>query len=194
MPEHQTAEAVTFAATKAPVDDQGVPPDSFLRELVGWAAGADLGIFAENSEPYDVMGLIKPTLGPWKSIYHRRAALLETMRVLGGFESSWNWMEGKDMSSHKENDAETMSSGLWQVSFNSRQQGRDLKDLLRSTMVGDGIDFQIVTKQNHLFAMEYAARLFRHTTHANGPLLRGEVLPFLSRDAVAEFEALLAFT
>jgi len=41
-------------------------------------------------------------------------------------------------------------------------------------------------------AIEYAARLLRRTTHHNGPVLRHEVDPWLRKDAVAEFQALIS--
>jgi hypothetical protein len=51
------------------------------------------------------------------------------------------------------------------------------------------IDF---TKANHPFALEYCARLLRFTVNHHGPLKRKEVLPYLSRDAVAEIETFLS--
>jgi len=62
-------------------------------------------------------------------------------------------------------------------------------------------------KDNHPLAFSYISRLLRHTTMANGPLykwnernkfkreLRGKdqsIYPWLSRDAVAEFQSLIA--
>ena len=181
-----------FSAALAPVLNRGVPPASFLEELVAWGKAAPECIFALNNEPHDVMDLIRPALGPWQSIAHRRAALLELMRVLAGFESSWNWNEGRDLSNPAENNPETKSAGAWQISWNSRVFGDDLITLTEAAAIRDGTEFQKETKSNHAFAMEYAARLFRHTTHHNGPLKRAEVLPWLRRDAVAEFQALLA--
>jgi len=180
-----------FLATKSHVSNRGVPPDSFLEQLVLWGKSAPEEIFAVNDEPDDVYNLIRPDLGPWESILHRRAAMLETMRVLGGFESSWNWNEGHDTTNPSEDNPETMSAGLWQISWNSRNFGQDLKDLAAKHGVHDGVKFQEVTKSNHPFAMEYAVRLFRRTTQHNGPLKLHEVNPWLNRDAVEEFQALL---
>ena len=47
-------------------------------------------------------------------------------------------------------------------------------------------------KSDHPLAMEYIARLLRHTIDANGPVKRHEIDQWLRRDAVAEFETLLA--
>ena len=46
-------------------------------------------------------------------------------------------------------------------------------------------------KEDHALAMEYIARLLRHTVKANGPVLRHEIDLWLRRDAVAEFQRLL---
>jgi len=188
---------MTFLATKSHVANRGVPPDQFLAELVEWGKSAPEEIFALRIPPkgqpdHDVMTLVYPELGPWESILHRRAALLEVMRVLAGFESSWNPNEGRDVTNPTEDNPETMSAGLWQISWNSRNFGQDLKDLATANDVHDGVKFQATTKANHRFAAEWCARLIRYTTQHHGPLKRGEVLPYLNRDAVAEFKALVA--
>lgn len=182
---------MTFHATKSAVLNRGEPPDSFLEELVNWGKTAPEEIFALNAEPDDVMNLIRPEFGPWESIEHRRAALLELMRVLAAFESSYNWNEGRDTTNPTENNPETESAGAWQISWNSRNFGHDLLDLANKYFVNNGVNFQKQTKAQHVFAMEYAARLFRHTTQHNGPLKRHEVNPWLNRDAVQEFMDLL---
>lgn len=182
---------MTFNATKSPVLNRGEPPDSFLEELVNWGKTAPEEIFALNDEPDDVMNLIRPELGPWESIEHRRAALMELMRVLAGFESSWNWNEGRDTTNPTEDNPETESAGAWQISWNSRNFGEELVKLADQYFVHDGVSFQAQTKKQHVFAMEYAARLFRITCQHNGPLKRNEVAPWLNRDSVAEFMALM---
>lgn len=176
-----------FISTKSKVHTRGSPPDDFLRQMVEWGRTAPDSIFAVNSEPNDVFDSVKPSLGPYTSIEHRRAAMLEIMRVLAGFESSWNWDEGVDTTNPTSDKPDTMEAGAWQVSANSRAFGEDLRKLAPE----DGDEFQRVMKANHALAMEYAARLFRHTTHHNGPLKRHEVDPWLSRDAVKELEQLI---
>jgi hypothetical protein len=118
--------------------------------------------------------------------------MLEVMRVLAGFESSWDWNEGRDITNETSVTPETIEAGAWQVSANSMNFGQELKDLVRAK-VGtlDGTAFQKAMKQNHPLAMEYIARLLRRTTAHNGPVARHEIDPWLRRDAVAEFQALL---
>lgn len=194
--------AMNFIATKARVLNRGTPPDSFLAELVSWGRSADDSIFATNSEPNDVFNLVVPQLGPWKGTpgsdewyLNRKAAMLEIMRVLAGFESSWNWNEGADASAGPETPEEE-EAGAWQISANSISFGEDLRALWEGNGIGTALEFQGATKVNHVFAMEYAARLFRHTNLHNGPLknLSGNnsVYPWLSRTAMEEFKTLLS--
>src|SRR5437868_10214862 len=84
---------MAFDATRQPVSNRGVPPDSFLDELVAWGKIAPDEIFAPNSNK-DVYSNVVGVLGPWEDLRHRRAVMLEVMRVLAGFESSWDWNAG----------------------------------------------------------------------------------------------------
>jgi len=185
---------MNFGAIKQHVLNRGVPPDSFLDELIAWGKDAQDEIFAPN--PYsDIYSSVKNTLGPWQNNEHRRAVMLEVMRVLAGFESSWDWEAGRDVTNPSSNTPDTTEAGAWQVSANSMNFGAELKDLVsREVNSVDGIKFQDAMKTNHQLAMEYIARLLRRTTHHNGPVLRHEIDPWLRRDAVEEFQALLSTT
>jgi hypothetical protein len=182
---------MSYIATKQHVANRGVPPNDFLDQLVAWGKQAPDEIFAPNTRS-DVYSSVFNTLGPWQGIPHRRAVMLEVMRVLAGFESSWNWNEGRDTTNPTSVTPDTIEAGAWQVSANSMNFGQELKDLVLAK-VGtlDGNAFQEAMKQNHPLAMEYIARLLRRTTHHNGPVLRHEIDPWLRRDAVAEFQALM---
>ena len=76
-----------YIATKQRVLNRGVPPDAFLDELVAWGKEAPDEIFAPNNH-VDIYSSVVGVLGPWQGIPHRRAVMLEVMRVLAGFESS----------------------------------------------------------------------------------------------------------
>lgn len=182
---------MAFRATKQKVLNRGIPPDSFLDELVAWGRTAPDEIFAPNAAA-DVYSNVVGVLGPWQDIRHRRAAMLEVMRVLAGFESSWDFNAGVDTTNPASTTPETIEAGAWQVSADSLAFGQELKDLVLSK-VGtlDGDAFQQAMKQDHPLAMEYIARLLRRTVNANGPVKRHEIDPWLRRDAVAEFQALL---
>lgn len=182
---------MSYNASKQHVSNRGIPPDSFLDELLVWGKAASDDIFAPNPHS-DIYSSIKNVLGPWKSNGHRRAVMLEVMRVLAGFESSWTWDAGRDISNPSSDTPDTAEAGAWQVSANSMNFGQELKDMIkREVNYLDGAHFQEAMKSNHRLAMEYIARLLRRTTHHNGPVLRHEIDPWLRRDAVEEFQILL---
>ena len=177
---------MSYIASKQHVLNRGIPPDDFLDQLVAWGKDAPDEIFAPNPHN-DVYSSVVNTLGPWQGIPHRRAVMLEVMRVLAGFESSWNWSAGVDTTNPTSVTPDTIEAGAWQVSANSMNFGPELKDLVLAK-VGtlDGNEFQKAMKQNHPLAMEYIARLLRRTTHHNGPVLQHKIDPWLRRDAVVE--------
>jgi hypothetical protein len=182
---------MTFQATKQKVSNRGVPPDSFLNELVSWGRTALDDIFAPNANT-DVYSSVIDVLGPWQGLRHRRAVMLEVMRVLAGFEASWDWNAGVDTTNPTSTTPDTIEAGAWQVSANSMSFGQELKDLVLHKVGSlDGNDFQRAMKQDHQLAMEYVARLLRRTVNHNGPVKRHEINPWLQRDAVVEFQVLL---
>jgi len=183
---------MAYVATKQRVHNRGVPPDSFLDELVAWGTTAPDEIFAPNAAT-DVYSNVVGVLGPWQGIPHRRAAMLEILRVLAGFESSWNWNEGVDTNNASSVTPDTIEAGAWQVSANSMGFGQELKDLVMDRVGSlDGNDFQRAMKSDHALAIEYAARLLRRTVNHHGPVKRHEIDAWLRTDAVAEFQALVA--
>ncbi len=182
-----------FSATKLLVANRGTPPDEFLLELVEWGRIAPDEIFAPNANPSDIYADIKPLLGPWDSLLHRRAAMLEVMRVHAGFESSWHWNEGVDHTNQTSmHNIDGQETGIFQVSFDSTYIA---DHAMRPFAIANGIgtvgSFIPQMKSNHRLALEYYGRLVRINIRWAGPLLRHEVDPWLSRDAVKEFEGLL---
>lgn len=203
---------MNFFTTKSSVFNRGTPSRDFLTQMVMWGRTAPDDIFLPRRNPNpakkdpDIYSHIVDELGPWESLLHRRAAMLETMRVLAGFESSWNWSEGVDTSRMGDDTPENSEAGAWQVSYDARHISDELWSLLTSHDIINGVQFQREMKFNHPLAMEFVARLMRNTTKHHGPLykgaeraairksLRGEeqsIYPWLSRPAVAEFEQLL---
>lgn len=174
-------------------------------ELVAWGGTAADEIFAPNANA-DIYSKVKAELGPWADNFHRRAVMLEVMRVLAGFESSWHWNEGVDTSRAGGDTSENSEAGAWQVSYDARRLSPELPPLLSSKGITSGLQFQQVTKSDHPFAMEFVSRLMRYNTKHNGPLYKGDerdairsslrgaehsIYPWLSRDAVSEFEMLM---
>lgn len=185
---------------KLPVADRGTPKESFLTELVEWGKNAPEEIFAPNNDPEDVFIRLAPVLGPWHSPIHRRAAMFELLRCLAGFESSWIWTEGVDITNATSmKNIEGRETGIFQVSFDSlrlddaRNTGDDLRQcVMKYCGALDVHKFLDLMKTDHAFALEYCARLLRNSFYWDGPIKRHEIDKWLSRGAVAHFENLLS--
>jgi hypothetical protein len=162
-------------------------PPSFLDELVDWASYAPDVIFISNAKN-DIYSNVLTDLGPYTSTLHRKAVMLEVLRVLAGIESTWHWNQGVDTSKKKKNTPQNEETGAFQVSLDGIGNDASLKDFVKKTFgKTDTKTFITNMKTNHKFAIEYAARLFMVTTAANGPLGTPEFHSALSRDAVDEF-------
>ena len=202
-----------FVATLRPVAGRGRPPISFLEELVAWARTAPDEIFAPNRVPNDAYAVIKSSLGSfvkydptgtpiyqWESLAHRKAAMLELMRVHAGRESSWGWTEGVDTTNKASMRNKTgEETGIFQVSYDSTWlDSVEGRDIMGAFAKAHGLDnpqeFIPAMKSDHWLAMEYYARLVRVSIRWAGPLIRhgiDSVYPYLSRDAMREFMTLL---
>jgi hypothetical protein len=119
--------------------------------------------------------------------------MLEALRVLGGFESSWDWQAGRDVRNPSSGTPCTEEAGIFQCSGNSLDFSPMLKALLVQAS-GDGSceSFIRTTKGDHPFAIEYCARLIRLTTKHHGPIKGRHINPWLRRDAVQELMGFLA--
>jgi hypothetical protein len=181
-----------YHALKRRVLNRGTPSDGFLDELIAWGRTAPQDIFLPNGHR-DVYSNVVHVLGPWRDMLHRRAVMLEVMRVLAGFETSWRWNAGLDTSKHATPTPQNTEAGAWQVSADSMGNGLELKALVQ-TKVGslDAEAFQRAMKHNHALAMEYIARLLRRTVRHNGPVKRHEIDAWLHKDAVEELVMWLA--
>jgi peptidoglycan hydrolase-like protein with peptidoglycan-binding domain len=185
-----------FVKTRVKVLNRGIPPVEFLQELVAWGKTASEEIFADKeTKEKDVYASVKKELGPFNNILDRKAGMLEVMRVLAGFESSWKWNTGRDTTNPDEDSPDTISAGPFQVSANSMGFGQDLRDLVVPHGIcnakRNGAAFQMLMKTDHTVAFNYISCLLRHTIRHNGPVKRCEINPWLSRDAAKEFRQLL---
>ncbi len=193
-----------YGAIAEKVHNRDRPPREFLDTLIRWARQADDQIF-ERNEGYDIYSRVAAELGPWQDLNHRKAVICEVLRVLAGFESSWDWNEGRDISAN--NTAhDSMEIGIFQCSSNSLGFFRDdpylevvLSKLgIRTPGPERSQRFEKLTKEDHFFAIEYCARLLRHTIyhhgpvkHYNGHIYKGKfhdgIGRHLDRNAVSEF-------
>src|SRR5260370_32510240 len=117
-----------FHATKQPVSTRGIPPDNFLDQLVAWGRTAHDDIFAANSQT-DIYSNVFGVLGPWGDLRHRRAVMLEVMRVLAGFESSWDWEAGVDVTNPTSTTPDTIEAGPLESRANPTGFGWGLENL-----------------------------------------------------------------
>jgi hypothetical protein len=183
---------LVFDKTKQKVHNRGRAPESFLAEIIAWGKAASPEIFSKNDR-YDVYSSVVETLGPWDDDLHRRSVMLEVLRVLAGFESSWDWEAGVDVTNPTSNTPCTEEAGIFQCSGNSMLFDLGLKQMLLDKGAdGSCESFIRITKQDHTFAIEYCARLIRLTTKHHGPLKNKRINPWLRRDAVQEFRRLLS--
>lgn len=184
---------MNFKAAKAEVSNRGSAPDKFLLELVTWGKSADPTIFEVNSVADEIYTRVKPQLGPYKPGSHRRAVMLEVMRVHAGFESSWNWNEGVDITNKTSMANKTgQESGIFQVSFDSEAIHHGyMKPFCIWNQIDNPDDFISKMKSDHQLALEYYARLVRVNVLWAGPIARNEINPWLSRASVEEFQAFL---
>jgi hypothetical protein len=185
--------ARTFVACKKKVFNRGKPPDGFLNELIDWARQAPDEVFEKNTN-HDIYTNVRAELGPFSDLLHRKAVMLESLRVLGGFESSWDFNAGRDITNPDSNTPCTEEAGIFQCSGNAMEFDESLEDLLRHASEGhtDCETFIAVTKENHRFAFEFCARLLRFTVNHHGPVKHKKINPWLRRDAVSEFQAFLS--
>lgn len=177
-----------FIATKHPVLNRGVAPDSFLTEIIAWAIDAPDVLFEPN-DAKDIYSLIAPVLGEFpKNLEYRRAQMLEAMRVHAGFESSWNWNEGVDTTNARSmSRVDGQETGIFQVSYDSAELSPDLNTFLEECGIDNVNTFIAQMKLNHRLCLGYYARLVRVNIRWAGPLLTGRILPWLSKDACDEF-------
>ena len=169
------------------VHNRGASPEQFIAEMIEWAKKEASDVFAPNDR-FDIYDIVKPVLGPWDSLLHRKAVMLEVLRVLAGFESSWKWLEGADVTNPAENSVWTWSAGPFQISANSMNLDQSLKTFAQKQIWStDPGQFRVAMMHDHLFAFGYTARLLRVNTNHNGPVKRKEILPWLKKDSVSAF-------
>lgn len=162
--------ARTFVECRSKVANRGKPPLSFLNELVDWAIAAPDEIFASNAK-YDVYAHIEAELGPWPAKDDRKAAMLEVLRVLGGFESSWDWNAGRDVTNPSSDQPCTEEAGIFQCSGNSMAFDPSLKALLVAVSGHSDCDtFRAVSKSNLLLLSNT-----RHVCCGLPPIITGRL-------------------
>ena len=198
----------------SPVHNRGTAPALFLDTLVNTIRNLPDEVFSseyrskDEPDAFEFLGLDHVWLADrsqYALVTARRAGMCEVLRVLGGFESSWNWSEGRDVTNPASSTLATEEAGIFQCSANSMNFDPSLKECFDlhfgwpgRASVGSAVDvarrFVSYTKSSPVFAIEYCARLLRFTVRHHGPLLRREIVPWLRADCVQAFFELLTQT
>lgn len=191
-PKEITAESVKSCLGK--VYNRGTVPLTLVKDIIEAVRAEPDSVFAPNGS-YDVYSSVAAQLGPYESIKHRRAVMANVMMVEAGFESSWNYHDGRDTTANNTS-ACTSEAGLYQTSGNMntylepRQELIDLQaKYCRSTTC---TEFRRCTMEPvKPFVHAHFMRATRITVKHWGPIKRKEINPWLSRACVKEVEALL---
>ena len=196
-----------FDVANTAVFNRGSAPLTFLVELVNIVRGLPDEIVSseyKSSSEEDIFAFLQRGVPAAYQIdsarpIERKAWLCEVLRVLGGFESSWNWQEGRDTTNPASFTPCTTEAGIFQCSGNSTYFDVSLKDTVARYARQANVNieklsadkvcelFQVLSKQSHAFAVEYVCRLLRFTIRHHGPIKRGEILPWLREGAYKEF-------
>lgn len=173
----------------------GKPPAAFLDTMLPLIKTLPDEVFAKNSRN-DIYSVVSGALGPFVDApgqIQRRAVMLEVLRVDAGFESGWNFLEGRDTSAGMETPSQK-ETGAWQVSADSMGFDASL-GLCVDRHCGGPLHHDVQTfldgMKKPALAVEYVCRLFRFNTRWSGPSNRGWLARAVSRAAMAEFQAFL---
>lgn len=185
----------SVSACMVKVHNRGVPKFAVVKDIVEALRATPLEVFAENSNA-DVFGSVKAELGPWTSLKQRAGAMGAVMVVQSGFESSWKYGEGRDMSANNTS-ACTEEAGLYQTSGNMNTFNAEAKSVLQPFMAQHCksttcAEFKRCTKEPvKAFVHGHFIRASRITTRHWGPMVRKEINPWLKRACAKQIEDLL---
>jgi len=187
--ELETKPGLTSCLTK--IHNRGKPPLAVVKDIISVVKGMPSAAFAVN-DVYDVYSSVAPQLGPYTSMKHRRAVMAEVLIVLAGYESSWNYKLGRDTMAMNFS-ACTQEAGMFQTSGNSVNFGVDLMQLQYQKCINYAgrtpcDKFITCTKNDKNLAIEWTARLLRHTVNHHGPLKRKEIHQWLRPECVKAIE------
>lgn len=192
-PKEITPSSVSKCLVK--VKNRGVVPFTVMKEIIEAVKDTPKEVFAENKNS-DVYLSVAEKLGPYSGIKHRMAVMANVMSVQAGFESSWDYKEGRDMSASNTS-ACTAEAGLYQTSGNMNTFNAEAKEQLVPFMAKhckntSCLEFQRCTKEPiKAFVHGHFMRASRITNRHWGPMVRKEINPWLSRACVLQIQGLL---
>lgn len=189
-----TPESVSMCVYQ--VHNRGKAPFNVIKDIVLSLRQSPDEVFAPNDN-YDIFSSIKPELGPWTSLKQRAASLGAAMVVQAGFESTWDYTEGRDMSANNTSSC-TEEAGMYQTSGNMNDFNKEAQDVLKPYQIhmcgGKATceEFKACTKEpNVSFTHGHFIRASRITVNHWGPIKRKEINPWLSRACASQIESLL---
>jgi hypothetical protein len=195
---HQEPLKPSTLKTKLPacfkkIHNRGVPSERVVDDLIKVIKSTPSSVFAVNPH-FDIYSSVYKELGPWRGEKHRRAVMANVLLVMSGYESSWNYQRGRDMSADNTS-LLTQEAGILQTSCNAQNLppiSKELKEFtLKTCGKNDCQTFITCTKASPWMAYGFVARLIRARLDHHGPLKRKEIHPWLSRQCVAEIESVL---
>jgi hypothetical protein len=193
-----TAESVSSCLYR--VHNRGVIPLAVVKDVVEALRETPPEVFAVNNN-FDVYSSVTKELGPFLNLKHRAAVMGNVMLVQAGYESSWRYGEGRDLSANNTS-ACTEEAGLYQTSGNLNTFNDEAKQTLipfqeqhclpASTVTARCNEFRRCTKEPvKSFVHGHFIRASRITVRHWGPMVRKEINPWLSKACVLQLEALL---
>jgi hypothetical protein len=126
--------ASAFPVLFSPVHNRGTAPALFLDTLVNTIRDLPDEVFSDEYrsktelDVFEFLGYDSTVLVP--NLTMRKAFMCEVLRVLGGFESSWNWSEGRDTANDDSDTWPEFEAGVFQCSANSMNFDPSLKECL----------------------------------------------------------------
>lgn len=188
-----TPESVSACMYK--VHNRGIVPFSVVRDIVEAIRVTPVSVFAKNGNA-DVYGSVEREMGPYTSDLHRAAVMGAVMVVQSGFESSWNYQDGRDMSANNTSSC-TEEAGLYQTSGNMNTFSVEAKATLQPFMAlhcksTTCSEFRRCTKEPvKAFVHGHFMRAARITTRHWGPMVRKEINLWLRKACALQIEQLL---
>lgn len=167
------------------VHNRGKIPFAFAKEVIEHIKSEPDSVFAANPK-IDIYSNTSAELGG----SNRKAWMANVLIVLAGYESSWRWGEGRDVTNPKGYTCTGGEAGAWQTSANSMYFTG--KEYMKSVCGGTDCElFQTCSKSKHAFAIGQVIRVLRNTVNHHGPVKRKEINKWLSRSCVKQIEGIL---
>jgi hypothetical protein len=113
--------------------------------------------FFSPTPVFDIYSSVVGELGPYGFTGHRKAVMLEVLRVLAGRETMWDWNHGVDTDKKVAKKSHNEEAGAFQVSADSMDLDKSLKDFAQETL-GATDDTTFTTGRNPTIGSRWSTR------------------------------------